>query len=160
MFAKVIIDQLPFIIQNSNASKKGNFLMLKEQVCRVGLLRGKEAFIEIAEALAMLDALEPLQYREEINLQISNEIEDWVSQEFLESYLQDKFTNLSYSEYSFHFDLGVVDPLTSVVLQIVDDNFFSLQRRKNILNPKFKYVGITSKKINNNFCVYLTFSTD
>lgn len=133
---------------------------MKDKICRVGLLRGKDAFIEIAEELAMMEVLEPLEYREEINLQISNEIDDWVSQDFLESYLLDKFNNLTYSEYSFHFDLGVIDPLTSVVLQVVDDNYFNFLRRKNILNPKFKYLGITNKKINNNFCVYLTFSTD
>lgn len=160
LFAKLIVDQLPFIIENTlDNRKKGNFILLKEEICRVGLLKGKPAFIEIAEELAMQDTLEPLELKEEMCLQIPNEIEDWVNQSFLESYLQEKFNFMESSEYGFHFDLGVVDPLTSVILQLVDDNYFNFQRRANILNPSYKYIGVSNRKIGNNFCVYLTFST-
>lgn len=160
LFAKLIVDQLPFISENTaDNKKKGKFLLVKDEICRVGLLNGKPAFIEIAEELAMQESIEPLALKDEICLEISSEIENWVSQSFLESYLQEKFSFIETSEYGFHFDLGVVDPLTSVVLQLVDDNYFNFQRRANILNPNYKYIGVSNRKIGNNFCVYLTFSS-
>jgi hypothetical protein len=91
-------------------------------------------------------------------MQISNEKDDWVNKDFLESYLEDKSSYLSYKYFGFHFDLGVVDALTSVVLQVVDDNCFNFQRRNNIFNPNYQYIGINNKKIRNNFCLYLSFS--
>lgn len=157
-FAVNIMDQIQFIQENERLSMKGSYILLKDEICKVGLVRGKSAFNEAAEMMAMQSSLNSLEYREDICMQISNEKEDWVDKEFLESYLEEKSSYLNFQFFGFHFDLGVVDPLTSVVLQIVDDNLFSFQRRNNILNPSYKYIGITSKKIGNSFCVYLTFA--
>lgn len=157
-FSKNIIDHMQFIKENDRKNMKGSYILIKEDICKVGLIRGKVAFTEAAEMMTMQPSLNPLEYREDMCMQISNEKEDWVDKEFLESYLEEKSSYLNYKFFGFHFDLGVVDPLTSVVLQIVDDNLFQFQRRNNILNPIYKYIGISNKKIDNRFCIYLTFA--
>ena len=51
------------------------------------------------------------------------------------------------------------DPEISFLLMIVDDHGSRRGRkRKDILNPKMKYIGISSTEINGNFVCYLTLS--
>ncbi len=54
----------------------------------------------------------------------------------------------------------IKDPEISFLLMIVDDNGHkSGKKRKDILNPNMKYIGISSVEINNNFACYITLST-
>ena len=51
----------------------------------------------------------------------------------------------------------IYDPETCFVLMIVDDNGKKAGfKRRNLLNPEYKYIGISSKNINNNFICYIT----
>ena len=51
----------------------------------------------------------------------------------------------------------IYDPETCFVLMIVDDNRKKAGfKRRNLLNPEYKYIGISSKNINNNFICYIT----
>lgn len=53
----------------------------------------------------------------------------------------------------------IKDPEISFLLMIVDDvGTKSGMRRKDILNPNIKYIGISSKEINGNFACYITLS--
>ncbi len=53
----------------------------------------------------------------------------------------------------------IKEPETSFILMIVDDSEKkSGLKRKDILNPHFKYIGINSIAINKSFVCYLTFS--
>ena len=52
------------------------------------------------------------------------------------------------------------DPEISFLLMIVDDNGpKSGMRRKDILNPEMKYIGISSVEINKSFVCYITLSS-
>ena len=60
---------------------------------------------------------------------------------------------------SFWRDI-IKDPETCFLLMIVDDNGInSGMKRNDILNPKMKYIGISSVEINGHFVCYLTLST-
>ena len=51
----------------------------------------------------------------------------------------------------------IYDPETCFVLMIVDDNGKKAGfKRRSILNPEYKYIGISSKMIGNNFICYIT----
>ena len=51
----------------------------------------------------------------------------------------------------------IYDPETCFVLMIVDDNGKKAGfKRRNLLNPEYKYIGISSININNNFICYIT----
>jgi len=108
--------------------------------------------------MSLEDGLNELEYKEDLCMNISDDIDDWTNKLYLEKYLEEKSQYLDYEYFAFHFDLDVICPLTSVILQVVDDNNFNFQRRNNILNPIYKYIGIVNKKIGNRFCVYLTFA--
>ena len=51
----------------------------------------------------------------------------------------------------------IYDPETCFILMIVDDNGKKAgMKRRDILNPKFKYIGISSGMINKSFACYIT----
>ena len=51
------------------------------------------------------------------------------------------------------------DPETSFLMMIVDDNGIKNgMKRKDILNPTMKYIGISSAEINKQFVCYVTLS--
>ena len=53
----------------------------------------------------------------------------------------------------------IKDPEISFLLMIVDDNGMRKgMKRRDILNPDNKYIGISSIEINNNFVCYITLS--
>ena len=149
------------IKDNEKKHKRSNFIFEKEDICKIGLIKGIDAFKEAAEMLVMRqnnEPLHPLEYKEELSMQISNDKEEWTDRSYLESYLDEKAVYLKHKYFGFHFDLGVVCPESTVALQIVDDNSFNFQRRNNLMNPLYKYIGISNKKIGNSFCLYLTFA--
>ena len=52
------------------------------------------------------------------------------------------------------------DPEISFLLMIVDDNGVkSGMRRKDLLNPRMKFIGISSVEIKKNFVCYITLSS-
>lgn len=54
----------------------------------------------------------------------------------------------------------IKDPETSFLLMIVDDiGIKSGMRRKDLLDPKMKYIGISSTVINDRFICYIALSS-
>lgn len=69
-----------------------------------------------------------------------------------------KKSKKDYTLFGFHFDYGMIDPILSSVLQLVDDNNCENRRRYNILNPEYRAVGISCKVIGKKFCSYFFFA--
>jgi hypothetical protein len=149
---------IQYIKPNPKENDKNKYVLVRDNICKVALLKGKDAFIEAAEKLVLEECSDVLEFKEELCLEIPNNKLRWTDKNYLEEYLEDKATNLDYKLFGFHFDLGVADPLTSIVLQIVDDNVLNFQRRNNILNPMYKYIGVSNKKLEGSFCIYITFA--
>jgi hypothetical protein len=63
-----------------------------------------------------------------------------------------------YTLFGFHFDYGMVDPVLSSVLQLVDDNNCENRRRYNILNPEYRAVGVSCRVVGKKFCSYFFFA--
>lgn len=67
-------------------------------------------------------------------------------------------TKNKYGVLQFHYDIGGLNPLVSVVLQVVDDNItFNNTRRNNILDPDFDAIGIDHFTVGKKMCIYLLF---
>ena len=78
------------------------------------------------------------------------------------SYLKEKVEeiNNNYNIQTYWRDI-IKDAETSFILMIVDDTGSkSGLKRKDILNPDFKYIGISSVQIDKSFVCYMTFSDD
>lgn len=168
LFANNILDyishitKLPNMNQSYNLSNISNssvFYFIKENECKVELKQGKQAFIDSSEELIKLDStLCPLRLNQKLSIEIPDDRELWCNKDYLEREIQKKFDSLDFEYIGFHFDFGIVNPLISVILQVVDDNNLNFQRRNNILNENFKYLGISIRKINNSACTYFTFA--
>ena len=82
-----------------------------------------------------------LKYKNDLTLKIENMINNGIS---VKSYWRDV----------------IKDPEISFLMMIVDDNGIkSGMRRKDLLDPNMKYIGISSIEINGNFVCYITLST-
>jgi hypothetical protein len=115
---------------------------------RVGLYRGADHFKAIATQVAERSETNALELKEELCVSIPDNF-DLKDKQWQESILKSlKIDNEDkYSFYSVNIDVGSEHPETSLLLQVVDDNkTFNGKRRDNILNPNFKYVGITYVK--------------
>ncbi len=115
---------------------------------RVGLNRGAEHFKTVAAQISERSSTEPLELREDISVPIPENF-DLKDKQWQESLLKSLKvdTGDKYSVYAINIDVGSDHPETSLLLQIVDDNkIFNGKRRENILNPNYKYVGISFSK--------------
>jgi hypothetical protein len=110
--------------------------------------------------LLTTESAPPLEFREDLVILVPEDHKDWKNNSLITQLLAKKKAEngSKYPECSFNMDLGISDPETSLLLQIVDDSPFKGKRRENILNPKNKYVGISFMKQKNKFCCYLTFA--
>ena len=118
---------------------------------------GEPAFNEAIEFLKNADTMEPLKYisyltvippqnereikdKDDLTRKVTDMISGWIN---IKSYWRDV----------------IKDPEISFLLMIVDDNGVkSGMRRRDILNPNMKYIGISSIEINRNFVCYITLS--
>jgi hypothetical protein len=157
-FCNHIIDNINYIKYEPQSSQMGDYVFVKDDKNKVNLMTGKNAFIQAAQTLALKDPMAPLEIRNDLIIKIPNDKEKMFNKTYIQDILAKKFNNSNYKLFGFHFDLGI-DALSSVVLQIVDDNANKSQRRNNILNPDYKYIGISSKKIGSVYCIYIAFSS-
>lgn len=60
-----------------------------------------------------------------------------------------------YKDISFHYDIGINNPIVSIILQIVDDSQFKGVRFSNLIKSNKTHIGITSSLVEGYRCVYI-----
>lgn len=137
------IEQAEKCIKEINGRKvfEGNGL-------RVSLNEGKTMFKDCAEYLKNLQPMEELNFCDDIVLECPTEekkIKDMniFKEKVLEK--KDKFGIVAYFKDSIRI------PEISVLLMLVDDSVKNpRKKRETLLNPKFKYIGISASDVNIN----------
>ena len=115
---------------------------------RVSLNEGKTMFKDCAEYLKNLQPMEELNFCDDIVLECPTEekkIKDMniFKEKVLEK--KDKFGIMAYFKDSIRI------PEISVLLMLVDDSVKNpRKKRETLLNPKFKYIGISASDVNVN----------
>jgi len=145
------------LIQGSESNietDKNNRLIYKSKV-KVALNKGRKAFEEAKLILSNTRPMEKLKYDYNITIKPPNKEEEIKSNNYLKNQIYKKsdrgITIKSYWREIIH------DPETCFILMIVDDNGKkSGLKRNNILNPRYKYIGLSSKRINKSFACYIT----
>ena len=129
------------------------------------LNKGEIIFNDCIKCLYSQKSLEPLELNNnlkiEINLENIKKDVDYTSFEFIEQIFKKKFeeTKNNCNILGFHYDICNNNTELSSILQIVDDTGNNFSRRKNILNEKARFVGISFVNIKRNlFCYYLVFA--
>ena len=158
---KVRMDPQSFIgvIEDSKANIKkhryGGFIY-KDKIS-IALFRGEPAFDDAIEYLNNTEPMGKLEYSPELTAQLpQNDIEIKDKNDLKKKV--EKMIDKKYSIKSYWRDI-IKDPEISFLLMMVDDNAAnSGMRRRDILNPKVKYIGISSVEIKEHFVCYIILS--
>ena len=157
-YAKIIEEEIKNIIIEENKIFKEQKKIIYKNKVKVALARGETAFREAMRELKNMEPMKPLEFRQENCLTLPDNIEEYENPHFLKDKVREK------SENNIHINIyykeKVSDPEASVLLMIVDDRNKkdSGKKRKAILNKEYKYIGITSKYIDDIFISYFSFS--
>ena len=100
--------------------------------------------------------MKKLKFKPEITIKIPNTIEEIKDKTYMKIKVRELLNN-NININSYWRD-NIKDPETSFILMIVDDQKKSGMKRKDILNPDYKYIGISSVMIDKNFACYITLS--
>ena len=158
---KIRIDPQSFIgmIEDAKANiikyKNGGFVYNGK--IKIALSEGYPAFNEAIEFLKNTEAMEILEFSPQITPELPKSIEEIKDVNDLKNKVEN-MVNEGINIRSYWKDI-IRDPEISFLLMIVDDHGSRRGRkRKDILNPKMKYIGISSVEINGNFVCYITLS--
>ena len=154
-YAEVIENSIQNIIEIQSYNEKDPKYIYKKKV-KVALARGEPAFTEAAEDLRNKTPLPPLELKKEICVSLPEKEEDIKDSNYLRE--QVKILRETTNVDVFFKDLIKI-PEVSALLMVVDDSTKSPgKKRQAVLNPDYKYIGITSKFIGKTFVAYFTFS--
>ena len=154
-YAEVIENSIQNILEIQSDNEKDPKYIYKKKV-KVALARGEPAFTEAAEDLRNKTPLPPLELKKEICVSLPEKEEDIKDSSYLRE--QVKILRETTNVDVFFKDLIKI-PEVSALLMVVDDSTKSPgKKRQAVLNPEYKYIGITSKFIGKTFVAYFTFS--
>ena len=145
------------LIQGSESNiqrDKKNRLIYKTKL-KVALDKGIKAFEEAKLILSNTKPMPKLNFDYDMKLKLPKNEINIKSNNYLKNQVLIKGDKgISIKAYWKEI---IYDPETCFVLMIVDDNGKKAGfKRRNLLNPEYKYIGISSKNINNNFICYIT----
>ena len=159
---KIRIDPQSFIgvIEDAKANivkhRYGGFIY-KSKI-NIALCDGEPAFNEAINFLQSTESMGKLEFCPQLTAQLpqnEDEIKDIEDLRIKVEKMIDSGINIK----SYWKDL-IKDPEISFLLMIVDDNGTRKgMRRRDLLNPHIKYIGISSIEINDNFVCYITLSS-
>ena len=137
--------------------KKGNLYYSGK--IKVALYKGKEAFDEAISSLEKTKPMKPLIYKKDLCIEISKDKKDFQSGD----YLRKKINELIKKDIkvrAFWRDI-IKDSEINFLLMIVDDNPIRRgEKRKDIMNPEMKYIGINSGMCGEFFICYTVLSDE
>ncbi len=161
-YASLVEKHMQYIVPNEDQNAKNKAFYVREGMPKISLLRGEEAFKEFAEKLRNMEPLSKLEYRSNLQIEIPQESSNWASKSTIADSVNKVKQEMKevhcYKNFNFHFDIGSPFSEVSFVLQLVDDTPFKGSRSRNILNPTFQYLGISSQKVKNKHCGYYLFA--
>ena len=157
-YADVVIDSMKNIVEDNNKDDSTKNKIIYKKKVKVALTRGKPAFLEAAEHLRNTEPLPPLEFVPEICIPLPEDELDMKDTNFLKKKvieLRKEGINIDI----FYKDLVKI-PEVSALLMIVDDNGDNKgKRRKDILSPKMKEIGISSVEIDGHSVNYFVLSS-
>ena len=128
---------------------KNNGRIIYNSKLKVSLFKGEEAFDDAIKDLKNSKKTNKLIFSPEITIEPSDNEEDLKSKDYLR-----KKASENKNIKGFWKDI-IFDSEIAFILMIVDDEKkFPGKKRKSLLDPNMKYIGLSSKKIGNNFCCY------
>ena len=148
-YANTILENIQYITNENNK------LIFKKKV-KVLLNKGEEAFKNAAEDLKKMGPMNDLTMKNEIAIPLPLSQEEIYDDALLINQVNIIRQNYNINVY---FKNMIKNPEIAVLLLIVDDSVHSPgAKRRAILNPNFRKIGINSKFINTTFVSFFSFS--
>ena len=142
---------------NIKKSRSGKYYYNGNKI-KVALKDGESAFNETIEFLKSCQPMEPLEFSKDLIPNPPQNVEEIEDRNYLKKNVELMILN-GIKINSYWRDL-IKDAEISFLLMIVDDNGDKKgMRRNDILNPKMKYIGISSIEINGHFINYFVLSS-
>ena len=135
---------------------KHDRLIYKNKKVKVALNQGLPIFDEAISVLEQTEPMNELIFNPNICIPLPDNENDIKSKEYLKEKKEEINQNIPIANYWRDI---INDAETSFILMIVDDTGNkSGKKRNDILNPDYKYIGISSVTIGKAFACYVTFS--
>ena len=152
-FIKDLINSINKIVRN-----KAGKLYYNGKI-KVALYEGKKAFEEAICHLEKAKPMKPLIFKKELCIEISKKEKYFNSGDYLKRKIN-KIIMKGMTVRAFWRDI-IKDPEINFLLMVVDDNYIRKgAKRKDILNPEMKYIGINSGSIGKSFVSYTVLSDE
>ena len=145
------------VIEDSkaNITKDRSGRIVYNNKIKVALNMGEAAFDEAISFLKEIQPMKPLSFNQMITANAPLSEDEIMDKNDLNKKIE-VMVNSGINIKSYWRDV-IKDPEISFLLMIIDDNGIkSGMRRKDILSPYMKYIGISSTEIKNNFVCYVT----
>ena len=131
-----------FVISSQQYIKEIDEKKIFDYKIKVALNQGKKMFLECAEYLRNLQPMEELVFNDDIVLECPTEPSSIRDINYFKQKVVEMKENQKIEAY---FKDSICEPEISVLLIIVDDAIKNpKKKREAVLNPKFKYIGISS----------------
>ena len=141
--------------KNIVKDKQGKFIY--NGSIKIGLMSGENAFNNAINILKNTKPMRKLEYNPYLTVELPKTENEIKYKNDLRLKVENMINN-GISIKSFWRDL-IKDPEISFLMMLIDDNGDnSGMRRKDLLDPNMKYIGISSIEINGNFVCYITLS--
>ena len=155
-YADVIEECIQNITEEQDKIDETKTRIIYKKKVKVALNRGESAFKDAAEELRNMEPLPPLELKNDICVPLPEEEAEIKDSSYLRE--QVKIIREKTNIDVFFKDLIKI-PEVSALLMIVDDSEKNPgKKRQAVLNPEFKYIGISSKFIGKTFIAYFAFS--
>ena len=143
-------------IDNIKINKEGTYYYKSNKIY-VYLNEGESAFNDAIEYLKNCQPMEPLEYSPSLIPELQTTVNEMNNINYLKISIQ-KMMNDGLKIYSYWRNV-IKDPEICFLLMIVDDSDKSKgMKRVDILNPKMKYIGLSSVEIDKKFMNYIVLS--
>ena len=142
---------------NIKLDKRGNLYYSGK--IKVALYKGQESFEEAISCLERTKPMKPLIYKKDLSIEISKDKNDFRNGDYLRKKINELIKR-GIKVRAFWRDI-INDAETNFLLMIVDDNPIRRgEKRKDVLNPEMKYIGINSGVVGKYFVCYTVLSDE
>jgi hypothetical protein len=139
-------------ITKANSVEK---LIFNQQI-KVALNRGEDAFIEAINDLKAREPLSPLEFKKSLCLPMPNTEDEMKDKELLKKLVIELKTKENVD--NGWKDLISVPDISFLLMVVGDSGKKANMKRNDLLNPEYKYIGISSTNIGKHFLAYFMFS--
>ena len=130
-------------------------LIFNQQI-KVALNRGEDAFIEAIEDLKSRQPVSPLEFKKSLCLPMPSTEEEMKDKELLKRLVIELKTKENVD--NGWKDLISVPDISFLLMVVGDSGKKANMKRNDLLNPEYKYIGISSTNIDKHFLAYFMFS--